>query len=97
MQVVNPNDSQHTVALVPRRYPSGAITVTMNGATVTNSYAVQDGKMALTFTRTFTDREKVKMEITQGAEVLYRGMVFATTQTPQDYRKTTGKYSFPNG
>ena len=98
MNVVNPNDAEHTIKLIPRYYPIEAITLSLfNEATqiseeVDNTYIVTDGNLFLTFEYTFTENQKFQVKLDEDTEVVYRGKLISTTQDPQEYKVTQGVY-----
>ena len=102
MVVVNFNDADHTITLIPRFYPSGAIVVELyNEVTrvaneVTNTYATTNGITSIDFSYTFTANQKMQIKITEGVEVVYRGKLIAIDQGTQDYDPTDGLYTYSN-
>jgi hypothetical protein len=99
MTVVNPNDASHDIKLIPRYYPTGALTfetfdeATQESLIISNSYVIANGVLTLTFTSTFTEDQNLQFKLSEVAEVVFRGKLFATTQTPQDYKQTNGLYT----
>lgn len=102
--VFNPTDTTHTLICVPRFHPSTALTLNLknealvddkDGADVSNTYNVLNGKLRVDFTYTFTDRERFQVKITDAlGEVVFRGKIFATTQTPQDFKLNATTYYY---
>jgi len=101
--IVDPNLSTHTIKIVPRYNPSNALTLTITDSTlgtdtnVTTSYTTGgDYKLSLVFSYTFTDEHSYQLKLTDDVttEIVYRGLVLATTQTAQDYKLTTNRYTW---
>lgn len=100
MNVVNPNDTEHTIKLIPRYYPTEGITLSLfNEATqisenVDNTFTVTDGNLFLTFEYTFTENQKFQIKLNEDDEIVYRGKLFSTTQDPQEYKLTNNVYYY---
>lgn len=100
MIVVNPDNTSHIIKFVPRYTPITALTfITYNEATqvsntINNSYVVVDGFLELSFSNIFAEGDKLQFEIQESEQVVYRGKIFATTQTPQDYKLTKDLYFY---
>jgi len=101
--IVDPNLSTHTIKIVPRYNPSNALTLTITDSTlgtdtnVTPTYTMGgDYKLSLVFSYTFTDEHSYQLKLTDDVttEIVYRGLVLATTQTAQDYKLTTNRYTW---
>ncbi len=98
MTVVNPEDTEHTILIIPRYYPDSGVTLslyneaTQETETVTNDYEIIDGNMFVNFEFTFSDNANYQLKISEGEEVVYRGKIFATTQDPQDFKLTSNVY-----
>jgi hypothetical protein len=98
MKVVNPNDTEHTLQLIPRFYPTDALVFnlynefTTISTDVDNIYVVTDGNLFITFDFEFENNSRYQIKITEAGEVVYRGKLIATTQTPQDYKLTNNVY-----
>jgi hydroxyacyl-ACP dehydratase HTD2-like protein with hotdog domain len=98
MNVVIPSNTTHTLKLIPRLYPSDALVLslfneaTQRFQTVENTYLVTDGNLFLEFDYEFIENSKYQIRITENNEVVYRGKLIATSQTPQDYKLTNNIY-----
>jgi len=99
MKVVNPNDSEHTLVLIPRYYPAGAITMSLFNETtqvsedVDNTYVITDGNLFLTFEYTFTENQKFQIKLEE-TEIVYRNKLISTSQNPQEYKLTNNLYYY---
>jgi len=99
--IVNPNLTTHTIKLVPRFSTSNVLTLTVTDSTLgtstdlTTTYTTGgDYKLALTFDYTFTAESSYKLKLTDSvtSEIVYRGLVLATTQNSQTYKLTENLY-----
>lgn len=99
--IVNPNDITHTIKVTPRFYPSNTLSIRIDDAYksttdyITPSYALgSDNKLALTFDYTFSNESSYSIAITDTItdEMVYRGLILATTQNTQDYSLTADQY-----
>jgi len=100
MKVVNPNDTEHTLQLIPRFYPTGEVVLSLYNefTTITtdvdNIYITTYGNLFITFDFEFENNSKYQIKITEADEVVYRGKLMATTQTPQDFKLTNNVYYY---
>ena len=100
MKIVLPANTNHTVNLIPRVYPAGAIVLLLKNevtnieAAVTATYTTLNGLVTLSFTYTFTEGQKFQIKLTEAGVIFYRGKLLATVQAPQDYLLTEGKYYY---
>ena len=99
MKVVNPNNFNHSIQLIPRSYESDVVLDLYNEATkvetrVANTSSFADGIFTINFDFTFVESDKFQIKISKNSEILYRGKLFATTQTPQEYKLTKNVYFY---
>ena len=98
--VINPANTSHTLNIIPRYYPDKVLVValfneaTRVATTPTPTYNVTNGKLNVTFTFTFVDKDRHQIKITEGTSVIYRGKLTTTTQEPQDFKQTNGLYIY---
>mgnify|MGYP003651489766 FL=1 len=96
--VMNPSNSTHTLSIVTRFYPDNELTVYLYNeatevtTTPVNTYSVSNGKLKIDFTFTFLEKDRFQVKIEEENEVIYRGILFATSQEPQDYSESEGVY-----
>ena len=103
--IVNPNLTTHTIKLVPRYSPTISLFLTITDSTlgvseiVTTTYTTGgDYKLALTFEYTFRDENSYQLTLKEVGvfppinEIVYRGLVLATTQNSQTYKLTDNLY-----
>jgi hypothetical protein len=100
MKVLSPSSTTHDITFVPRFYPDSTITVELKNevdsvvSTPTNTYFIKDGKITVRFDYTFVENDKFQMKVSKGADVVYRGKIFATTQSTQAFKLTDGIYEY---
>ena len=96
--VVNPNDATHSIRVIPRYTPIGALTVSIfekyseTLTEVSNTYTYVNGYLTIGFDYTFTERDNYKLTIVNDSQILYRGFIFATSQTPQTFKLSENVY-----
>ena len=102
MNVVNPNNTTHTLTLIPRYYVSGTVDLFLyNGSTteettVSNLYLIEDGYLTITFDFTFLDRDKYQYKLASDSEIVYRGLIFATSEDTENYLTDNNTYTYYN-
>jgi hypothetical protein len=100
MKVVNPNDATHTTTFIPRFKTGNALVLylfneaSQETVTVANTYTIVNGNARIVYDYTFTDNQKFQIKITDGTDVIYRGKLIATTQTPESYKLTDSTYIY---
>ena len=94
--VVNPNNIDHVINLIPRYIPTGEISLVIDGTdTIDVTYSVDTkDNLNLSFTYGFTDETSYSVLINDSVtnEELFRGLILATTQVTQEYKLTNFKY-----
>jgi len=101
--IVNPNDTNHVVKITPRFYPTNTLDLkiknsfkqTIDIVPVTYVFT-NDNKLQLSFDYTFSDESSYSIAINDSIteEMVFRGLILATTQTTQDYSLTAAKYNW---
>jgi hypothetical protein len=102
MIVVNPNETQHTISVVPRYFPENTTDVIIvdgfnsSSNSVTNSHTKSEGKLLITFSFDFISEGRYDVKIVDETtnEIVYRGQLIATTQVTQDYKLTKDKFYY---
>ena len=100
MAVINPNDSIHTLNVIPRFYPDNPLVVSLYNeastetSTPSATYVITNGDLIITFTFTFVDKDRHQVKVTEGSSVVYRGKLISTTQDPQDFKLTNDLYFY---
>ena len=61
-----------------------------------NAFEIENGMLVVTFDYTFTDESSYNITINyvNTSEVIYRGLILATTQDTQDYSLTQSEYNW---
>ena len=101
--IVNPVNSKHYVKITPRYFPTNTIYLkiknSFKGTTddVPALYSVtNDDKLELSFSYDFTDEANYSINVIDNGtdEVIFRGLILATTQQTQEYSLTESKYKW---
>ena len=110
MKVIDPNDTFHTIELIPRFYEFSGfkIFVEFFDETTKDTDTIQillptvsNGILIIEFFNfsipniTFTEGATYQLKITDSSgDIVYRGKVFATSQTTQSFKLTEGLYDY---
>lgn len=100
MRVVKISETTHTIGIVPRYYDfSDAVLTLTNTATnesevLEHTEVINAGVLDLGFTYQFKERDKFTIKLVEGSEVIYRGKLFATEQSPQEFDITVNYFSY---
>ena len=84
MKIFNPNDTTHTLQIIPREYVSTATMVLRNELRQTETNHVLtctnvDGYLTATFTKVMTEGQSFELEVYDSINaLLYRGKAYAT-------------------
>jgi hypothetical protein len=98
MKVVVTTDTTHNIDFIPRFYTTNTVVLTLRNEVnyeyivVSNSFAEVDGEYTITFDYTFKENDRFEFTITDGSDIVYRGKLISTVQTPQQYKLTTDLY-----
>ena len=99
MNVVNPENTTHTLILIPRYYLCGTVDLylynesTQVETNVTNLYLVENGYLTISFDFTFLERDKYQYKLVSDSDVMYRGLIFATSQEVDNYLTDNNTYT----
>jgi len=108
MKVINPDNSSHSIILIPRLYSLDASidlefydeTERTTESISTSTYTVLNGYLTLTFTDaefstiTFYEDGKYQIKISDTSGIIYRGKMIASSQTEEEYKLTNGVYEY---
>lgn len=100
MKAVNPDDTTHSITLIPRFDTDELLTlilyneVTKTESTVNNTHKTVNGNIVITYDFTFSDKDKYQIKILDGDDVVYRGKIIATTQSVQEFMIEDELYFF---
>jgi hypothetical protein len=100
MKVLQPTNTTHSITIIPRAFPTGALNLKIvkegvnTFATSTPTYTIANGLLILTFALVGLEGEKFTIKLTQGTTVVYRCKLFFTAQTPQEYKQTKNLYIY---
>jgi hypothetical protein len=97
MKVINPNNTNHTLKIVPRFYEQFSVLIefkneeTKEFSTLNVTPTILKGYMILNFSKTFFDKDNLQIKITNSTgKIVYRGKLFITSQSTktQEYKMT---------
>lgn len=100
MKVLLPSQTNHTIKIIPRFIPSGVLSliVTKEGLntteTIVPTYTITRGVMSLTFDLVGVEGDRFSIKLVKESDVVYRGNLFFTSQTPQDFKLTKDTYIY---
>lgn len=100
MKVIDPNDTTHSITLIPRFDTNELLTlilyneVTKEKTTVANTHQTINGNLVITYDFAYSNKDKYQLKILDGNEVVYRGKIIATTQTTQEFKLENELYFF---
>ena len=95
MNVVNPNNTNHNLKIIPRFYPSGDLVFELdNDQIIDNTYYFDGGYIYLTFELDILEGQKFQIKITENNEVVYRGKLIATSQDTQTFKASKDLYYY---
>lgn len=94
MKIVNPADSIHDIVIIPRYYSYENIVLSLNNETIACYYTTNDGLLSVNFDYDFVEGDKFKIKIKDSGEVLYSGMIFATSQDTQTFKASNELYYY---
>lgn len=100
MKVVDPNDTTHSITLIPRFDTDELLTlilyneVTKTETTVTNTHQTVNGNLVITYDFTYENKDRYQIKILEGNDIVYRGKIIATDQTTQDFKLEDELYFF---
>lgn len=100
MKVVNPNNTSHEIIIIPRHYLYDTLVLSLYNeetqviSTVANTHSTTDGLLYVSFDFYFIYGQKFQIKITEGADVLYRGKLFVTTQSAQTFKASNELYYY---
>ena len=99
MIVVIPTNTNHIIRFIPRFYPDNLTTFTIRNEftdasnVIGHTYKIKNGYLFLTFDfSTFEERDRFQITVSEGSRIVYRGIMFATSQTTQEFKLSEGVY-----
>ena len=90
----------YALTIVPRYYPTGVLSLNIKDTTTglnssqEVSYSILNGALSLMFKLTTTNETRYQLTLSEGTEIVYRGIAIATTQDTQEYQLTKDKYYY---
>jgi len=100
--IINPINTTHTLRIIPRFNPSDSLVLNIKDTTTNldddislSSYAfTTTGGIEFSFGLVATNETRYQLTISEGTEIVYRGIAIATSQDTQEYQLTNDKYYF---
>lgn len=95
MIVIDPNNTNHTISVIPRYYnDNNAHTFALydedlrTTTTISNTYSLNEGVIDYSVSLTTSEGKSYSFKITDSvtSNVVVRGKIFSTAQTTQSYR-----------
>ena len=90
----------YALSIIPRYYPSGVVNLNIKDTTTgydntqAVGYSVVSGVLSFTFELETTNETRYQVTLSEGTEIVYRGIAIYTTQDTQEYQLTNDKYYF---
>ena len=90
----------YALSIIPRYYPTGVVnlnikdTATGYDNTQEVGYSIVNGVLSFTFELETTNETRYQVTLSEGTEIVYRGIAIYTTQDTQEYLLTNDKYYF---
>tara|TARA_R110002153_G_scaffold249758_1_gene406224 strand:- start:18 stop:392 length:375 start_codon:yes stop_codon:yes gene_type:complete len=90
----------YALSIIPRYYPLTALSFNIKDTTTGYdntqevSYSIVNGVLSFTFSLETTNETRYQVTLSEGTEVVYRGIAIYTTQNTQEYQLTNDKYYF---
>jgi len=100
--IINPENTTHTLRIIPRYNPSSSLVLNIKDtatslnedlAIVSYEFATQGG-IEFDFNFTATGETRYQITLSEGTEIVYRGIAIATAQDTQSYLLTKDKYYY---
>ena len=90
----------YALSIIPRYYPTGVVNLNIKDTTTGYdntqevSYSIVNGVLSFTFELETTNETRYQVSLSEGTEIVYRGIAIYTTQDTQEYLLTNDKYYF---
>ena len=88
------------LSIIPRYYPTGSIDLNIKDTTTgydvsrVVSYTILEGVLSFTFSLDAISETRYQITLSEGTEIVYRGIAIATSQDTQSYLLTKDKYYY---
>ena len=100
--IINPTKASHTLRIIPRFNPSASLVLNIKDTTTNldedislSSYDFPTtGGIQFAFSFEATDETRYQITVRQEKDIVYRGILIATSQDTQEYQLTNDKYYF---
>lgn len=100
MKIVNQNNTNHSIKIVPRFYPNDILNIHLFNESIGETfienctYTINDGFLLINFDFDFANKDRFSFKIVENNKVVYRGKIFSTIEDVQNYKQTTDLYEY---
>lgn len=100
MKIINFNNTNHTIRLIPRYYPTGLLTINLwneikaETTIINGTYILSNGYLDFSFTFVFVNKDRYSFKVMENNNVVYRGKIYSTIEDTQDYKQSTYLYEY---
>ena len=90
----------YALSIIPRYYPTVVVNLNIKDTTTGYDntqevgYSIVNGVLSFTFELETTNETRYQVTLSEGTEIVYRGIAIYTTQNTQEYLLTNDKYYF---
>jgi hypothetical protein len=100
MKIISPDDTTHTIRMIPRSTPCSSLDLVFfneflrTSETIANTFYMENGYLYMTFDLTVSELAKYSIKIQdQDGLIIYRGKIQCTSQPSQTFNPTNNVYS----
>lgn len=102
MKITNPLNTTHEIVFIPREYVDGDVVLVLTNEATKEvlSYELTpttiDGYMYINFEESLDNKSKHEIKISQGVNIIFRGILFVTDQynDTQNYKTTKDVFTY---
>ena len=100
MKILDPINTTHSIILQPRVEPTTMLVLELTNKVskevleVENTYIYDMGVLSITFDLSVLESEQYSIELRQFGKVIFRDLIFCTSQDSQNYKLTENKFKF---
>lgn len=94
MKIINQDNTIHTLLIVPRKPISGGLTLIIEDNPQEVIYVQENERITLQFEFLARKDQEYSFKLVNDNEIIYRGLLFATSEQPQNYEQTKGIFYF---
>ena len=100
MKIVNQNNTNHSIKIIPRFYPLDNIEIHLfneleNETFIVDcSYTIMDGFLEVNFDFDFLNKDRLSFEVKENNVILYYGKIYSTIEETQNYKQSLDLYEY---